>query len=136
MTGPLVYQPVDIVSRSEPRYGARERSDENACFGESVRLPQGDRAEVLNMRHREGRHKARVFEAVLGITAENAAVLRDALLAAAATDEIESQRDSGFGVTYVLRRRLTAAKGTGTVRSVWIVRHGEDFPRLTTCYIV
>lgn len=77
-----------------------------------------------------------MFEAVLGITAENAAVLRHALLEAAATDEVESQRDSGFGVTYVLRVGLTTAKGTGTVLSVWIVRHGEDFPRLTTCYIV
>src|SRR2546426_10343471 len=44
----------------------------------------GDRADVgtkledyvLNMLHREGRHKARVFEAVLGVTAEYADVLR------------------------------------------------------------
>ena len=27
-------------------------------------------------------------------------------------------------------------EGTATVLSVWIVRHAEDFPRLTTCYIV
>ena len=25
---------------------------------------------------------------------------------------------------------------TPTVLSAWIIRHGEDFPRLTTCYIV
>lgn len=139
-----MYRALDIVSGNEPRYGAGQRPDRNACRGESVRLPHGDRADVgtklegyvLNMLHHEGRHKARVFEAVLGITAENAAVLRHALLEAAATDEVESQRDSGFGVTYVLRVGLTTAKGTGTVLSVWIVRHGEDFPRLTTCYIV
>jgi len=109
-----------------------------------VRLPNGDRADVgtkledyvLNMLHREGRHKARVFEAVLGVTAENADVLRRALLEAAASAEVETQRDTGFGVTHILRSRLTTAKGTGTVLSVWIVRHGEDFPRLTTCYIV
>jgi hypothetical protein len=86
-----------------------------------MRLPNGDRAELgtkledyaLNMLHREGRHKARAFESVLGITAGSADVLRRAL-----------------------RFPLSTAKGTGTVVSVWIVRHGEDFPRLTTCYIV
>lgn len=86
-----------------------------------MRLPNGDRAELgtkledytLNMLHREGRHKARVFESVLGITAGSADGLRRAL-----------------------RFPLSTAKGTGAVLSVWIVRHGEDFPRLTTCYIV
>ena len=110
-----------------------------------MRLPNGNRADLgtkledytLNMLHREGRHKARVFESVLGITAGNADVLRRALLdAAAASDQVEALGDSGFGNTYALRFPLSTAKGTGTVLSVWIVRHGEDFPRLATCYIV
>ena len=37
---------------------------------------------------------------------------------------------------YVVRFPLTTRKGTATVLSAWIIRHGEDFPRLTTCYIV
>ena len=73
----------------------------------------GDRADVgtkledyvLNMLHREGRHKARVFEAVLGVTAENADVLRRALLEAAASAEVETQRDTGFSA----RRGLPSA---------------------------
>jgi len=44
-----------------------------------MKLPNGDRADlgskiedyVLNPRHWEGRHKARVFESVLGITPAN-----------------------------------------------------------------
>lgn len=110
-----------------------------------MRLPNGDRADLgtkledytLNNLHREGRHKARMFESVLGIAAGNADVLRRALLdAAAASDQAEAQGDSGFGDIYILRFPLSTTKGTGTVLSVWIVRHGEDFPRLTTCYIV
>jgi len=110
-----------------------------------MRLPNGDRAEIgtkledyaLNVLHREGRHKARVFESVLGITAGNADVLRRALLdEAAASDEAEARGDSGFGNLYILSFPLSTAKGTATVVSVWIVRRGEDFPRLTTCYIV
>ena len=110
-----------------------------------MRLPNGDRAELgtkledytINMRHREGRHKARVFESLLGITAASADVLRRALLdEAAASDQVEARGDSGFGNLFILRFPLSTAKGTGSVVSVWIVRHGEDFPRLTTCYIV
>jgi uncharacterized protein DUF6883 len=56
-----------------------------------MKLPNGDRADlgtkiedyVLNPRHREGRHKARVFESVLGITLANGEVLRQAILSAA-----------------------------------------------------
>ena len=110
-----------------------------------MRLPNGDRADLrtkledytLNMLHREGRHKARVFESVLGITAGNADVLRRALLdAAVAADQVEARGDSGFGDIYILRFPLSTTEGTGTVLSVWIVRHGEDFPRLATSYIV
>ena len=106
-----------------------------------MRLPNADRADLgtkiedytLNVLHREGRYKARVFESVLGITASNADVLRRALLdAAAASDQVEVRGNSGFGNVYVLHFPLSTAKGAGTVLSVWIVRHGEDFPRLTT----
>lgn len=110
-----------------------------------MKLPHGDQANlgskvddyVLNRSHREGRHKAHVFESVLGITPKNAYLLRDALLDAAAfSDAAEPRGDNGFGDVYVIRFRLETALGSGTVLSAWIVRHGEDFPRLTTCYVV
>jgi hypothetical protein len=110
-----------------------------------MKLPNGGRAELgtkledytLNPRHREGRNKARVFESALGITLANADVLRHALLeAAASSDQVEFRGDNGFGEVYVLRFPLTTTKGTAIVLSAWIIRHGEDFPRLTTCYIV
>ena len=78
-----------------------------------------------------------MFESVRGITVGSADVLQRALLEAAATsDQVEERGDSGFGNSYILRFPLSTATGAGTVLSVWIVRHGEDFPRLTTCYIV
>ena len=92
---------------------------------------------VLNPLHRKGKHKARMFESVLGITLANAQVLRSALLnIAASSDQVKPGGDNGFGDVYVLRFPINTAKGTATVLSAWIVRHGEDFPRLTTCYIV
>jgi hypothetical protein len=110
-----------------------------------MELPNGGRAHLgtkleeytLNPLHRDGRNKARVFDAVLGITLTNAEILREALLNAAAhADNVESRGDNGFGNVYVVRFPLQTVKGAATVLSGWIIRHGEDFPRLTTCYIV
>jgi hypothetical protein len=110
-----------------------------------MKLPNGNRAAVgtkledyiLNARHRDGRHKARVFDSVLGIDLANSDVLRDALLRAAATSpDAEARGDNGFGEVYVLRFRMATGRGDALVMSAWIIRHGEDFPRLTTCYIV
>jgi hypothetical protein len=110
-----------------------------------MKLPNGDRAElgakleeyVLNPAHRDGRHKARAFESTLGITLTNPGILRQAILTAAATaDDALSRGDNGYGVEYTLQIPVQTAKGTATVLTAWIVRHEEDFPRLTTCYIV
>jgi len=110
-----------------------------------MKLPNGERADlgvkledyVLNPLHREGQHKAQVFASVLGITLANAQVLGNALLdAAVSSDNVEPRGDNGFGAVYVLRFPLATAQGAATVLSAWIIRHGEDFPRLTTCYIV
>ena len=91
---------------------------------------------MLDPRHPEGRHKARLFEAVLGITRDNADPLRDALFAAARTsDEAEWRGDVGFGDVYLLRVPVVAGDRSAAVVSAWIVRRGEDFPRLVTCYI-
>jgi len=110
-----------------------------------VKLPNGERAHlgtklenyVLNPRHPRGRHKARVFASVLGITRDNQEILANALREAArnSTNSI-STGDEGFGATFEIRFRLTADKATATVLSAWIIRNGEDFPRLTTCFII
>lgn len=78
----------------------------------------------------------RVFESALGINLGNTDVLARALLAAAATsDDAEARGDNGYGEVFVLRLELTTEAASATVVSVWIIRRGEDFPRLTTCYI-
>lgn len=110
-----------------------------------MKLPNGNRADLgakikdysLNPLHREGRHKARVFASTLGITLGNQEVLRVAVRRAAAeSDEAEPRGDNGFGEVFVLRFSLATDVGTATVLTAWIVRKDEDFPRLSTCYIV
>jgi hypothetical protein len=111
-----------------------------------MRLPNGDRAVVeiaklkdycLNPSHPRGRHKARVFASRLGFTADDAATLRHLLLTAAVEhdDGVPSVEDA-FGERYVLDFEVHGPKGTATVRSAWIIRAAEDFPRFTTCYVL
>ena len=110
-----------------------------------MKLPNGKLADLgakledysLNPLHRHGQHKARVFESALGITLTNKEILAQAILAAAtSSNEVVALGDNGFGETFVMRFKLTTGKGSATVLSAWIIRHNEDFPRLTTCFIV
>ena len=110
-----------------------------------MKLPNGERADlgaklqdyVLNPQHRRGRHKARVFASVLGITQDNHETLARALLEAAAHSiDVAGGGDQGFGETFEIQFQLTTDRGTATIFSAWIVRHSEDFPRLTTCFII
>ena len=110
-----------------------------------MRLPNSERAVIqieklrdycLSREHPRGRNKARVFESALGLTASDASALRDALLAAARnTDAIPAEKDD-FGQRYMLDFIMPGPKGRAWVRSSWIVRRGEDFPRLTSCYVI
>jgi hypothetical protein len=110
-----------------------------------MQLPNGDRADLgakledycLNPSHRQGQHKARVFESVLGITLANAEGLRAALLDAAVNSGTATFKgNNGHGDVYEIRFSFTTPKATATVLSAWIIRNGEDFPRLITCFIL
>ena len=54
------------------------------------------------------------------------------------------QRDADFhtcfqalwGVRYVIDFPMMRVGRRATVRSAWIVRTGEAFPRLTSCYVL
>ena len=110
-----------------------------------MKLPNGDRAVVelaklsdycLNERHLRGRHKARVFASALGITSEDAEVLQQRLLDAAAEEDATLGERDDYGQRYVLDFLMTGPKGSATVRSVWIVLENQNAPRLLTCYVL
>jgi hypothetical protein len=86
--------------------------------------------------HPRGQHKARVFKSVLGWTVDQAEDVRSRLL------EVVIREDAGFlgaddyGQRYALDFPVQSVSGVATVRSLWIIRHGEDFPRFTSCYVL
>lgn len=89
----------------------------------------------LNLEHKDGQHKARVFRSALGLTAENSDELKNALLQAIIDYEAEFQKNTNNGDLYVVLFPMTRNNKTEIIKSVWIIRPNEDFPRLVTCYI-
>jgi hypothetical protein len=110
-----------------------------------MKLPNADRALVdmaklrgycLNVNHRRGQHKARVLAAALGLTAEDAEFLQDTLLNATQSYDAVPTEEIEYGQLYVLDFPISRPVGRAIVRSSWIVRKDEDFPRLTSCYVL
>ncbi|MGH7812894.1 MAG: DUF6883 domain-containing protein [Candidatus Binataceae bacterium] len=110
-----------------------------------MKLPNPDRAVVelsklrdycLSAEHLRGKHKARVFASALGLTAADAPMLRAALLEAAVEGDARQAESDRFGQRFNLDFVLTLRGRPARIRSSWIVRRTEDFPRLTSCYIL
>jgi hypothetical protein len=90
----------------------------------------------LSPTHPVGRHKARVFRAALGWTAHDASTLRELILrGVCAQDAITTTADE-YGQRYQVDVPATTPTGSATIRTAWMIRKGEDFPRLTTCYVL
>jgi hypothetical protein len=89
----------------------------------------------LDVVHKEGKHKARVFASALGLTRNDADWLREQLLAVARTHDYRLGRKTEHGQRYVLDFTLNHGDKSALVRSVWNVRPTEDFPRLVTCFV-
>ena len=110
-----------------------------------MKIPNADAAFIdlnklqgycLNTEHPRGKHKAKLFAAILGLTADDAEELRNILLRAIAQYDAEPQPPDHYGQRYILNFPLTRNNQTATIRSVWIIRPTETFPRLVSCYII
>lgn len=110
-----------------------------------MKLPNPERAIVdirklrdycLNPSHGRGRHKARVFASALGLGVDDAEELRAALLDAARTNDAYLLDQDEQGQRYVIEFEMRRGEKRARIRSGWIVRHTEDFARLTTCYVI
>jgi hypothetical protein len=90
----------------------------------------------LSPEHLRGRHKARVFVAVLGLTADDAEELRDSILAAVLECEANLDEEDQYGQRFTVDFAMSRDAGEATIRTSWIVRQDEDYPRLITCYVL
>ncbi len=108
-------------------------------------MPNGEKAVVeiaklrdycLSVAHPEGRHKARVFRAVLGMGPADSAMLQERLQAAAPEQDAVAGEVDGFGQRYVIDFPLEYSGRRALVRSAWIVLVDDNSPRLTSCYVL
>jgi hypothetical protein len=111
-----------------------------------MKLPGGESADPqqirekltvysLNFQHADGKHKARLFQAKLGITLDNQEILVAAICEAAAkSDAVAFREVDQYGERYTLIFRLVTEAGESDVLTAWIVHQGMSFPRLTTAY--
>ncbi|WP_293206619.1 DUF6883 domain-containing protein [Microcoleus sp. PH2017_01_SCD_O_A] len=77
-----------------------------------------------------------MFASKLGITLENAEMLKQALKEAAINEDIVIQKNNEYGTHYNMKFLLKTEVGESLILAAWIVRSGETFPRLTSCYPV
>ena len=86
--------------------------------------------------HARGRHKARVFRDALGLTRSDAEWLQTALLEGLQDgDALELSSDEA-GTRWRVDMPVTRHGRSAVVRTVWIVRRGEQVPRFVTCWVL
>lgn len=108
-----------------------------------MKIPNAERAVAdirklrdycLSPTHDEGKHKARLFAAALGMSAADAEELRDILLEAVQSHDAQLGRRDKYGQRYIVDFACEWRGKEAMVRSAWIVEHDSDIPRLTSCY--
>jgi hypothetical protein len=108
-----------------------------------MKLPNGDQAKIsiqklvsycLNPDHPSGKHKARVFESALNITASNADFLRELIQAAAIEGEVVQQDATTFGQVFKVDWTVPDTNGI-ELRTIWEIRTKDSNPRLVSAFI-
>ena len=89
----------------------------------------------LNADHPRGKHKARVFRSALGLTSEDAEWLQEEIAKGILDAECVEVGMDQFGQYFVVDLAIDAQAGGAEVRTNWIIREAEDFPRLTSSYV-
>jgi hypothetical protein len=72
----------------------------------------------------------------LGLNQADSGVLREYLARAAQTHEAQAAESDEFGDRYIGDFDCVHKGRGAVVRSGWIVLRSEDFPRLTTCFVL
>jgi hypothetical protein len=110
-----------------------------------MKLPNGESAIVdlrkirdycLSSVHPRGKHKARVFESVLKMKAQDSVDLASTLQRVAAENEAIPGASDIYGNRYIIDFDMEHKGRVAAIRSCWIVLAGETAPRFVTCYVL
>ena len=110
-----------------------------------MKLPNYKKAELrieklkeycLNLKHPRGRHKAKVFSSVLGFSDYDAEELSEIILSKIVRNEAILRETDKYGTRYSVDMMISKENRIANVRTLWIIRKNEDFPRFVSCYIL
>lgn len=90
----------------------------------------------LSEEHPIGKYKARVFKSALNITIENYLYLKESIETAVLTNEAVFVETTDYGDIYYVDFELINPPKSSIVRTSWILKYGENFPRMTSCYVL
>ncbi len=90
----------------------------------------------LSPEHPRGRHKARVFRDALELRQDDAEWLRTALLDGLRYVEATELSTDDLGRRWRADIPVTRHSRLAVVRTMWIVRSGEQIPRFVTCWVL
>ncbi|MBS3913711.1 MAG: hypothetical protein KG003_04385 [Bacteroidetes bacterium] len=76
-----------------------------------------------------------MFKEVLGFDETNAEELRQIILDAIKTNEAIPQRVDEYGRRFAVDFAFRKFASEVIIRTSWIIRNNELYPRLTSCYI-
>ena len=89
----------------------------------------------MNPEHPVGGNKAKVFEAALGFNQANAAELIRQLQDGVTKIAAQPGKVDQFGARYTVDISVVGPKGSGIVRTGWIIKAGSGVPILTTMFV-
>jgi len=91
---------------------------------------------ALNPASPVGKHKAVLFERLLGFTRENYLILLARLEEAAMRAEVTPHNEDKYGMRYTADMLIQGTEGReAVVRTGWILPHGSKDAHLTTLYV-
>lgn len=108
-----------------------------------MKLPNSAQAEIpmqkllsycLNPDHPSGKHKARLFASMLGITAENADTLRQLIQTAAVEGEVAQQATTPFGQQFKVDWTVPDTEDI-RLRTIWEITPTNPNPRLISAFL-
>ncbi len=90
----------------------------------------------LNEDHPIGKHKARVFKSVLGITAADFELLIQIIFEGIQTYQAIKKETDQYGTRFYVDIENLSTNKPIIIRTNWIIKRNEEYPRLTSCYII
>ena len=90
----------------------------------------------LSESHPIGKHKARVFMSALDFGLANFEELKARILDNILKNDAILIEKNEFGILYVVDIVIENPPKQTAVRTSWIFRTNENFPRLTSCYVI